>query len=94
MSNFIKKIIFPIAICAAVLIITVTLENSEKAIENDYVLKSYKNTVALYNGENIVTVYGNIVLNTLPEKDIIAFNRGIKISSPENAEILLEDYDN
>lgn len=93
MSNLIKKLIFPIAVCAATLVITLTYKTNGTTQENDYILKSYKNTVALYNGEDIVTVYSNIVLNTLPQKDITAFNRGIKISSPENAEILLEDYD-
>ena len=60
---------------------------------NAYTLKTYKNTVALYNGEDVVKVYSDIVLNTLPEKDVITFNSGIKVSNQQEAETIIQDYD-
>ncbi len=99
MSNSIKRIVFLLSLCIAVLVLTITAINNfnapQQKVEDDtYYLKSYKNTVALYNGEEIVEIYNNIVLNTLPEQDIISFNNGIAVATPAQAEIILEDFDN
>ena len=59
----------------------------------NYTLKAYKNTVALYNGEEIVKIYDDVVLNTLPEKDIYLFKSGLSVTSPEQADCYLEDFD-
>ena len=94
MKFFIKKMIFP----ALLFIVTLTLifyfpNNKSTKSKSNYSLKAYKNTVALYNGEEIIKIYDTIVLNTLPEKDIYQFKSGVPVSSPEQAEIYLEDFD-
>lgn len=66
---------------------------SEKPLNNEYVLKSHKGTVALYRGEEIITVYDGIVISTLPFADRLRFSEGITVSGPEDAEIIIEDYD-
>lgn len=95
MKKLIKKLIFPLCLCFCVLTVTVTSADSQKkSYTNEaYVLKSYKNTVALYKQDEIITVYQNVVLNTLPEKDRLNFKKGIPVSDPSQAEILLEDFD-
>lgn len=98
MYNAIKKSILSLFLSLAVimiLIITVNFFKSQnkKSDGSNYSLKAYKNTVALYNGDEIIEIYNNIVLNTLPEKDIIAFKNGIDVSTPSQAETLLEDYE-
>ena len=95
MSILTKKIFFPIFLCLATFILTVTSANNltPKTEAVSYTLKSYKNTVALYKNEELITVYSSVVLNTLPEKDIQTFNSGISVATPTEAEILLEDYD-
>ena len=98
MSILIKRIVFPVTLCLAVLVLTLTAVDNfaapqQRNIADNYYLKAYKNTVALYNGEEIVEIYNNIVLNTLPEQDRISFNSGISVATPAQAEILLEDYD-
>lgn len=96
MSSFIKKALLPIIIFTLLLIFMLHLINNQKnnnAIKSNYVLKSYKNTVALYNGEEIITIYDSIVLNTLPSKDIQNFNNGIPVSTKAQAETYLEDFD-
>lgn len=92
---FIKKILLPILTFIAVFLLILYFINDYQNTRTsvNYVLKSYKNTVALYNGEEIVQIYNNIVLNTLPEKDIINFNNGISVTTPAQAEVILEDYD-
>lgn len=75
-------------------LIIVGLYCKSKNIENQYLIKSYKNTVALYkNGEIIETYDGSIVLNSLPESDIKKFNNGIEIENYEDVYKMLEDYD-
>ena len=60
---------------------------------NIYTLKSYKNTVALYQGENLIKTYDEIVLNTLPPKDIQSFNSGVLFDSQSQAETYLLDFE-
>lgn len=95
MSSFIKKALFPILIFVAVFMIILYFINDYQTNQQNtnYTLKSYKNTVALYKDDELIKVYSDIVLNTLPEKDIQNFNSGITVSTPTQAEALLEDFD-
>ena len=63
-------------------------ENNEQ-----FALKSYKNTIALYCDNKIIQTYDEIILNTLPEYDKKCFNEGIQIKSVQEAEEFLEDYE-
>lgn len=60
---------------------------------DNYTLKAYKNTVALYNGDKIIKTYSNIVLNTLPQKDIQSFKTGITMASQQDADDFLIDFE-
>lgn len=62
-------------------------------MQNNYMLKSYKNTVALYNNGNIVKIYDDVVLNTLPPQDIQNFNSGIPVTSQTAAETYLVHFE-
>ena len=97
MNVFIKKILFPTLIFILLFVFIAFLTTKKPTIDHEpqdnYMLKSYKNTVALYNNENIIKVYDNIVLNTLPQQDIHNFNIGITVSSPEHADTYLEDFE-
>ena len=94
MNFLFKKILFPFLILTIVAIIYNTHDVKKTTnLQEQYMLKSYKNTVALYNGEEIIDVYTNIVLNTLPEKDVQSFNRGISFDTRELAEAYLQDFD-
>ena len=61
--------------------------------ETAWVLRSYGNGVALYNGKDLSAVYGNIVLDDLPPEDVALLNSGISFASREEAERAMEDYD-
>lgn len=95
MPVFIKKILLPILVFISVVIIILYFindyQNANRSV--NYTLKSYKNTVALYNGEEIIKIYSNIVLNTLPQKDIQSFNSGIPVATQIQAETYLEDFE-
>lgn len=95
MPHFIKKILFIILIFASSLLIILYFINDYHNPHTRiyYTLKSYKNTVALYKNEEIIKIYNHIVLNTLPERDVQNFNKGISVTTPTQAESYLEDFD-
>ena len=94
MNFFIKKILFPtiIFMLLFILIAYLTTKPMPKS-KSRYILKSYKNTIALYDNETIIKVYDNIVLNTLPTQDIQNFTIGIPFTSQKLAETYLEDFE-
>lgn len=94
MYSVIKKIIFPVLVFISAIILVIYLICHLRPEENiNYTLKSYKNSVALFENEKLIKIYDSIVLNTLPEKDIQNFNRGFSVPTQECAEIILEDFD-
>ena len=95
MTIFIKKLLFPFLIFAliSVFFFYYVTEYTKTNSETNYVLKSYKNTVALYNNDEVVKIYSDIVLNTLPKNDIQNFNDGISVSDPQYAEQYLENFE-
>lgn len=60
---------------------------------NDWVLKSYNNTVALYNNDKITEIFEEIVLDTLPDADIRQLENGIVFTTRDEAIRAIEDFD-
>lgn len=60
---------------------------------NEIVLKSYNNTVALYENGVKKEVYEQIVLNSLPRKDVEDLEKGIIITNKDELLRILEDFD-
>ena len=86
---------------AAVITVTLLLTSlllviayrSENATVSSYTLKERNGTVALYKGENLLTVYDGVVLSSLPIEDRVRFSEGISVENPEEADSIIEDYD-
>ncbi len=97
MEKYNIKIIIAISIVAITITgILVTLGlafESQAPSSQHWVLHSYGNNVALFNGENIVEVYSNIVLDTLPQEDRRLLDSGISFLTSDEARIAIEDYD-
>ena len=95
MPYFIKKILLPILVFCAFFIILLHFIKDYQSVDTsvNYTLKSYKNTVALYKNDEILKIYDDIVLNTLPQKDVLQFNTGIPVTSQSQAETYLEDFE-
>ncbi|MBR3968165.1 MAG: hypothetical protein IKJ93_01085 [Clostridia bacterium] len=95
MSLFIKKALYPVLIftCIFAIVLYFIKDYKQKSNSPVYMLKSYRNTVALYQNDKLLEIYENIVLNTLPQKDIQSFNNGITFGTEEQAEIYLEDFE-
>ena len=94
-----KKTVFwitvsAVSICAIVIIITIGYAIKLKTKNpSPWVLHSYGNNVALYNGDKIIEVYGSIMLDTLPEEDRRLLDNGIIFSTKQEAVLAIEDYD-
>ena len=61
--------------------------------ENNWILRSYDNTVVLMNNGEVVEVFGDIVIDTLPDEDIKHLENGIPFLSKNEALMAIEDYD-
>ena len=89
-------IITVIVLNAAAVIILITAGFAAKNRDyepSSWVLKAYGNSVALYNGDEVAAVYGDIVLDDLPPEDIKILENGIAFPTREEAEQAVEDYD-
>ena len=83
-----------VSVCIAAIIISLAFVAKTKSIEPEaWVLHSYGNNVALYNGDKIVEVFGGIVLDTLPTEDKRQLDNGISFQTKEEAVNAIEDYD-
>ena len=93
-SKHIITLIVVLTICITVFLVTVGFViKNRKEHPKTWVLHSYGNNVALYNGENIIEVYGSINLNNLTEEDKRLLDNGIVFSTKEEAQSAIEDYD-
>lgn len=81
-------IVFFLILTAFLLMSTTKTKN-----KNEIVLKSYNNTVALYENGIKKEIYEQIVLNSLPPKDVEDLKKGIIISDEEELLRILEDFD-
>lgn len=89
-------IITVIVLTSAAVIILITAGFAAKNRDYEpggWILKAYGNNVALYNGDEVATVYGEIVLDNLPPDDKKILESGIAFPTREEAEQAIEDYD-
>lgn len=86
--------ILVITFCLSLIFLSIGLamKDSSKTSDNWH-LASYGNSIALFNGDEIVEVYGAISLDTLPEADKELLRNGIAFPSKEEARMAIEDYD-
>jgi len=61
--------------------------------KDNWILRSYENTVVLMNNGEVVEVFGDIVLDTLPSEDLKHLENGIPFLTKDEALMAIEDYD-
>ena len=98
MQKIINKKSFTLGIILAVFllaIITASALSVKCKQENpeSWILQSYENTVVLLNNGEVVEVFGNISLDTLPQEDLKHLENGIAFLTKEEAMLAIEDYD-
>ena len=97
-ENFTRKTLYlSIAIITAAILLVgcaILFAASNRKDESEpWILQSYGNNVALYNGDEVIEVYGAIALDTLPEEDKRLLDNGISFLTKEEAVTAIEDYD-
>ena len=98
MSKIFDKKYFIIGIALGLFIITIIVTcmfaaNQQTKTNDSWVLRSYDNTVVLMNNGEVVEVFGDIVLDTLPNEDIKHLESGIPFLTKDEALMAIEDYD-
>lgn len=86
---------------AAVIVFTLLLTTlliiigyrSAPAKKENYMLKNFEGTAALFRGDEVITVYDGVVISALPLSDRQRFFEGIPVLTPEDAQTIIEDYD-
>lgn len=86
-------IIIAVTIIFVIAVVVFGLSMNSGTENTSYTLKAYRNTVALYQNDNLIKTYDDIVLNTLPISDINRLKSGITVSSENDAIKIIEDYD-
>lgn len=63
-------------------------ENSD-----NWVIRSYEDTVVLLNNGEVVEVFGDITIENLPNEDKAHLEKGISFLTKDEAMLAIEDYD-
>ncbi len=69
------------------------LQSKNNITHETYILKSVNNVVGLYKNEELINVYENISINTLPLTDKDNLLSGIKLNSLDEVTAIIEDLD-
>ena len=69
------------------------MQNKNNNLPESYILKSVNNVVGLYKNEQLIKVYENISVNTLPLTDKDNLLSGIKLNSLDDVTAIIEDLD-
>lgn len=98
MQKIINKKSFTLGIILAVFLLAIITASAlsvkcKQENPDSWILQSYENTVVLLNNGEVVEVFGNISLDTLPQEDLKHLENGIAFLTKEEAMIAIEDYD-
>lgn len=86
-------LIFTVCLSAVILSLGFVFREEKNITEGSWNIRSYGNSVALYNGTEMVEVYGAISVEDLPEEDKKLLKNGIAFPTKEEARLAIEDYD-
>lgn len=98
MEKILNKKAFGLGIILSIFLIAIIIASMfsikcKQENPNSWILQSYDNTVVLLNNGEVVEVFGNISLDTLPQEDLKHLENGIAFLTKEEALIAVEDYD-
>lgn len=98
MQKIINKKAFSLGIILTVFLVAIIIATTfsikcKQENPNSWILQSHENTVVLLNNGEVVEVFGNISLDTLPKEDLKHLENGIAFLTKEEALLAVEDYD-
>ncbi len=85
-------IMLGILLIVTIIICSFSLKNNIQKNDN-WIVRTYDDTVVLLNNGEVIEVFSNIALDTLPEEDKLHLEKGIPFQSKNEAMLALEDYD-
>lgn len=81
------------ALLIILLIVTSLAFKTQNKPENNWVIRSVEDRVVLMNNGEVVEVFGDIVIDTLPNEDKKHLEMGIHFLTKDEAMTAIEDYD-
>ncbi len=69
------------------------VRSNQKTQSSIYTLKEIDGSIALFHGDKKLKTYSQIVLDVLPEYDQNLLKKGIKITSTDQLNSIIEDYE-
>ena len=91
-----KYLILGILLGVFLLVILLTsgfaIKTQTKNLDN-WEIRSFEDTVVLLNNGDVVEVFGDISIESLPQEDKRHLEKGISFLSKDEALLALEDYD-
>lgn len=98
MQKIINKKAFVLGIILTIFLVSIIVASvfsikCKQENPNSWILQSYENTVVLLNNGEVVEVFSNISLDTLPKEDLKHLESGIAFLTKEEALLAVEDYD-
>lgn len=81
------------ALLIILLIVTSVAVKNQKNPQNNWVVRSVEDTVVLMNNGEVVEVFNDIVLDTLPNEDKKHLEMGLHFLTKDEALTAIEDYD-
>lgn len=67
--------------------------NEQNENPDNWILQSYEDTVVLMNNGEVVEVFGDIMVDSLPNEDREHLKKGISFLTKDEAMLAVEDYD-
>lgn len=98
MTKIMNKKYFVLGLALGILLIIILTiciyaVNFKNKDDGYWVVRSFEDRVVLMNNGEVVEVFGNIVLDTLPNEDQKHLERGITFLTKDEALTAIEDYD-
>ena len=76
-----------------IIIVCILSSKTYETVEDNWIIQSLDNTVVLINNGEVVEVFSEISIDTLPKEDKLHLEKGIVFLTKDEAMTAIEDYD-
>lgn len=82
-----------LSIITVITAVFVTLNKNTNKLTQEYRLIAYENNIALFKNDELIKIFDEVVLNSLPKYDQESFKKGIIVSEINKIDEIIEDYE-
>ena len=82
-----------LSIITVITAVIITLNKNANKLTPEYRLIAYENNIALFKNDELIKIFDEVVLNSLPKYDQESFKKGIIVSEINKIDEIIEDYE-